>query len=57
MAKAGAQIIGLNCCFDPFIMLDCMKIMKKGLESQNLNPHLITQPLGYRTPDAGTVVS
>lgn len=53
MAKAGAQIIGLNCLFDPFIMLDCMKVMKKALDAEGLKPFLMTQPLGFRTPDAG----
>ena len=53
MAKAGADWIGLNCLFDPFIMLDCMKSMKTALEKENLNSFLMCQPLGYRTPDAG----
>ena len=53
MAKAGADLIGLNCLFDPFIMLDCMKSMKIALEKENLNSFLMCQPLGYRTPDAG----
>ena len=27
--------------------------MKMALEAQGLKPHLMTQPLGFRTPDAG----
>ena len=33
MAKAGADLIGLNCLFDPFIMLHCMKSMQTALET------------------------
>lgn len=46
MAKAGADLVGLNCLFDPFIMLDCMKIMKAAMDKAGLKPHLMTQPLG-----------
>ena len=27
--------------------------MKKALEAEGLKPHLMAQPLGFRTPDAG----
>ena len=30
-----------------------MKKMKTALESEKLSPFLMTQPLGFRTPDAG----
>jgi len=53
MAKAGADLVGLNCLFDPFIMLDCMKIMKDAMDKEGLHPVLMSQPLGYRDPDAG----
>ena len=53
MAKAGADLIGLNCLFDPFILLDCMKVMKEALDKERLEPFLMCQPLGYRDPDAG----
>ena len=53
MAKAGADLIGLNCLFGPFVMLDCMKVMKEALDKEGLKPHLMCQPLGYRVPDAG----
>ena len=53
MAKAGADLVGLNCFFDPFIMLECIKVMKEALDGQDLKPFLISQPLGFRDPDAG----
>ena len=53
MAKAGADLVGLNCFFDPFIMLECIKVMKEALDGQDLKPFLMSQPLGFRDPDAG----
>jgi len=53
MAKAGADLVGLNCLFDPFQMLDCMKIMKDAMDKEGLKPFLMCQPLGYRAPDGG----
>ena len=53
MAKAGADLVGLNCLFDPFQMLDCMKIMKDDMDKEGLKPFLMCQPLGYRAPDGG----
>ena len=48
MAKAGAHIVGLNCLFDPSILLETMTVMKKALEEQDLHPYLMCQPLGNR---------
>lgn len=53
MAKAGADIVGINCHFDPFVTLDGMKKMKAALDASGLKPFLMTQPLGFHTPDAG----
>jgi len=53
MAKAGADLVGVNCLFDPFITLDVLEMMKKSLDAFGLKPFLMAQPLGYRTPDAG----
>jgi len=53
MAKAGADMVGINCHFDPFVSLDCMRKMKDGLDAVGLSPHLFVQPLAYYTPDAG----
>ncbi|EDV26822.1 Betaine--homocysteine S-methyltransferase 1 [Trichoplax sp. H2] len=52
LANAGADIIGINCNFDPDTVLAGVREMKRGLEEAGLKRHLITQPLGYRTPDA-----
>lgn len=53
MAKAGADVVGVNCHFDPFKSLETIAMMKKALEAQNLKPYLMTQPLGFHAPDAG----
>merc|ERR1711872_1081873 len=53
MAKAGADIVGTNCLFDPWIGLETLKKMKVALEAFNLSPYLMTQPNGYRCPDCG----
>ncbi len=39
--------------FDPFITLENMKVMKEALDKQGLKVHLMSQPLGFKTPDAG----
>lgn len=52
MAKAGADVVGINCHFGPFVSLECMKIMKKALDEAGLKVHLMCQPLAYVTPDA-----
>jgi len=53
MARAGADIVGINCHYDPFVSLECMKKMKQGLDEAGLSPFLFVQPLAYMTPDAG----
>jgi len=55
MAKAGANVVGVNCHFDPMMSLDALKLMKDGLEEAGLldSVHLMCQPLAYKTPDAG----
>ena len=47
--------VGVNCHFDPFVSLEALKVMKKGLVDANLldTTYLMCQPLGYFTPDAG----
>ncbi|KAG8183989.1 hypothetical protein JTE90_001520 [Oedothorax gibbosus] len=52
MAKAGAEVVGLNCHFDPFRMLDAIALMKGALDKAGLKPYLMAQPLAYHTPDA-----
>jgi len=53
MAKAGADIIGTNCLFDPWINLETVKKMKVALDAFNLHPFLMSQPNAYRCPDCG----
>jgi betaine-homocysteine S-methyltransferase len=36
MARAGANVVGVNCHFDPFVTLETMQIMKDALEEENL---------------------
>ncbi|KAK7072807.1 hypothetical protein SK128_028195 [Halocaridina rubra] len=52
MAKAGAHVVGINCHFDPFVVLDGMRKMKAALDAEGLKVHLISQPLAFHTPDA-----
>ena len=53
MARAGADVVGANCLFDPFINLTVMKKMKEGLDRENLNTFLMSQPVGFLCPDGG----
>lgn len=52
MAKAGADVVGINCHFGPYVTLKAIKIMKEALDAAGCKVHLMTQPLGYLTPDA-----
>lgn len=49
--SAGADMIGVNCYYDPDVCLETMKIMKQALEKEGLKRHLIVQPMGYKTPE------
>ncbi|KAJ8024009.1 Betaine--homocysteine S-methyltransferase 1 [Holothuria leucospilota] len=50
MAKAGADVVGINCNYDPFICLDTMKMMKEALEEAGITScHLMAQPVGWHT--------
>lgn len=51
MAKAGADIIGINCHFDPLTCVEGVKLMKRGLDDAGLKRHLMVQPLAFHTPD------
>ena len=48
---AGADIIGVNCNYDPDVCLKSMKIIKEGLDKAGLKRHLMVQPAGYKTPE------
>jgi len=53
MAKAGADVVGVNCHFGPFMSLKTIKAMKQGLDEAGIKVHLLVQPLAFTTPDAG----
>ncbi len=48
----GADIVGINCHFDPQMCLRGMRKMKDALDAAGLKPHMIVQPLAFQTPDA-----
>lgn len=47
----GAQIVGINCHFDPLTSVEAVKMMKEGVEKAGLKAHYMVQPLAYHTPD------
>ncbi|KAA8592707.1 hypothetical protein FQN60_018162 [Etheostoma spectabile] len=47
----GAQIVGVNCHFDPMTCVKTVKMMKEGVEKAGLKAHYMVQPLAYHTPD------
>lgn len=49
----GADVIGVNCRFDPNMSLQTIGLMKEALDKEGLKRHLMMQPVGYHTPDAG----
>lgn len=52
MAKAGAEVVGINCHFDPQTVLSAIRLMKESLEKEGLKVYLMAQPLAFHTPDA-----
>jgi len=53
LAKAGADIVGINCHFDPMTCVEATRLMKEACEKEGLKVHYMVQPLGFHTPDAG----
>merc|ERR1712080_98051 len=53
MARAGANILGVNCCFDPATSLETISKMKLALDKEDLHPHLMLQPNAFKVPDGG----
>ncbi|XP_020777444.2 betaine--homocysteine S-methyltransferase 1-like [Boleophthalmus pectinirostris] len=51
LVKAGADIVGINCHFDPETCIKTVKMMKEGVEKAGLKAHYMSQPLAYHTPD------
>ena len=52
LVKAGADVIGVNCKFDPPESLKAVSKMKESLDKAGLKAHLMFQPLGFHCPDA-----
>ena len=50
--STGADIVGINCRFDPSESLKSIKRMKEGLDKAGLKAHLMYQPIGYHCSDA-----
>uniref|UniRef100_A0A3P8TMB8 Betaine-homocysteine methyltransferase n=1 Tax=Amphiprion percula TaxID=161767 RepID=A0A3P8TMB8_AMPPE len=50
--EAGAQIVGVNCHFDPMTCVKAVKLMKEGVEKSGLKAHYMVQPLAYHVPDS-----
>ncbi|TRY65178.1 hypothetical protein DNTS_009418 [Danionella cerebrum] len=51
LVKAGADIVGVNCHFDPLTCVKTVKLMKAAVEQAGLKAHYMSQPLAYHTPD------
>ena len=57
MARAGADVVGTNCYFDPTTTLETLAMMKEGLAKAGLldrPTYLMAQPVGFHTQDATT---
>jgi len=56
MYNSGAKIVGLNCHFDPFVLMDGMDEIIEAFNENgikiNEDVYLMVQPLAYMTPDA-----
>ena len=48
---SGAEIVGVNCHFDPMTCVKAVKMMKDAVEKAGLKAHYIVQPLAFHTPD------
>lgn len=47
-----ADVIGVNCKFDPHESLKALAKMKVGVEKAGLKTHFMYQPLVFHCPDA-----
>nr|XP_058963591.1 betaine--homocysteine S-methyltransferase 1-like [Pocillopora verrucosa] len=52
LAKMGADIIGVNCLFDPDSCLQTVQMMKDALNASGMLRPLMVQPVAYKTTDA-----
>ncbi|KAF0295202.1 Betaine--homocysteine S-methyltransferase 1 [Amphibalanus amphitrite] len=53
MARAGADVVGTNCAVGPRVCLQTLHRMRLALQREGLQPFLIGQPIGLRTPEDG----
>jgi len=52
MAKAGAHIVGINCCYDINTQLKVIQRMRAALDKEGLSStYLIMQPIGWHCPE------
>ncbi|XP_064603301.1 betaine--homocysteine S-methyltransferase 1-like [Liolophura sinensis] len=51
MARAGADIVGVNCNFDPNTSIKTLKLMKQRLDEEGMDVFLMAQPLGFHFPE------
>ncbi|KAK3732827.1 hypothetical protein QZH41_017728, partial [Actinostola sp. cb2023] len=49
----GADIIGVNCRFDPERSLETIQLMQDAIKKEGVKVHIMVQPVGYWTTDAG----
>ena len=47
----GADVVGINCHFDPETCLRGMQLMVDACKEAGLDVHYIVQPLAFKTPD------
>lgn len=47
----GADIVGVNCHFDPKTCVETVVMMKAAVEKAGLKAHYMVQPLAFHTPD------
>ncbi|XP_077978435.1 betaine--homocysteine S-methyltransferase 1-like [Glandiceps talaboti] len=55
MAEAGADVLGVNCLYDPDTSIRTMKMMKEALDEAGLKPYLMAQPVGFHTQEVNTL--
>ncbi|PIK58108.1 putative betaine--homocysteine S-methyltransferase 1 [Apostichopus japonicus] len=51
MAQAGADVVGVNCNYDPFISLETLEMMKIALKEAGSDVYLMVQPVGWHTQE------
>ncbi|XP_071834199.1 betaine--homocysteine S-methyltransferase 1-like [Apostichopus japonicus] len=51
MAQAGADVVGVNCNYDPFIALETLEMMKIALKEAGYDVYLMVQPVGWHTQE------